>query len=107
MLQAKIVEDNLIFLNSQLGQCSENQYKTLVFEDFLQNPTKYTEALSNWWGIALPELEKGIEALRTPTQVHEIPHEIKNALEVFFSPKRRQQWPIFTTKRNCLISDSV
>jgi hypothetical protein len=104
LLQAKIIEDNLIFLNAQLGQCPKDIYKTLTFESFLANPRVYVEPLASWWQLDKQELGVGLEALRTPTSMDDIPKPDRDILETFFTLTRKQQWPLLYSEENDVLS---
>ena len=101
-LQAQIVEDNLIFINTQLSQLSQKLYKILIFEDFLEKPESHIKPLSQWWGLDERALQEGIKHLKSPTKLDEIPVKIKQCLEDFFTSSRINQWPILTSTSNRL-----
>jgi hypothetical protein len=101
-LQAQIVEDNFIFINSQLSQISTKLYKILIFEDFLDQPESHIEPLSQWWGLNESKLKEGIKYLKSPTTFDEIPDKIKHCLNDFFTTSRVNQWPLLTSSTNRL-----
>jgi hypothetical protein len=101
-LQAQIVEDNFIFISSQLSQISPELYKILIFEDFLDHPESHIKLLSQWWGLDRIKLQEGIKYLKSPTPSDEIPVKIKQCLSNFFTPERINQWPLLTSVTNRL-----
>ncbi|MBN1841170.1 MAG: hypothetical protein JW883_02675 [Deltaproteobacteria bacterium] len=100
--QCKIVEDNLIFLNSQLSQLRSDIYRKLAFEEFLLDPWSHIGRLASWWDLEETELAKGCERLRSPTRLEQIPKRIRRCLEDFFTISRLQQWPLLTSQENYL-----
>ncbi len=90
--QARIIEDNLVYINQSLSVCDPNIYKTLVFEDFLKAPENYLHGLSEWLGLEQEVLFKGIQNLREPHAPAAIPEKISTVLSDFFSENRRQLW---------------
>lgn len=101
-LQAQIIEDNLIFLNAQLSQIPPELFKILIFEDFLAQPESYIKPLSQWWSLNELKLQEGIEFLKSPTTLDEIPIKIKQCLNDFFTSSRINQWPLLTSMTNRL-----
>jgi hypothetical protein len=49
-LQAKVVEDSLIFMSSQLEVISWKYYRTLYYEDYLAAPLSYVKPLAKFFG---------------------------------------------------------
>ncbi len=94
-LQAKIVEDNLIYIASQMSTIDKGLYKVIDFDEFLANPTAYVKPLSAWWNLDEELLTKGLQNIYKPTQTEEIPIEIKNILDEFFTETRISQWKEF------------
>jgi hypothetical protein len=101
-LQAQIVEDNLIFINAQLSQLSQKLYKILNFEAFLEKPESHIKPLAQWWNLDELRLQEGIQYLKSPTKLGDIPVKIKQCLEDFFTSSRIQQWPILASMSNRL-----
>ncbi len=94
-LQAKIVESNLIYIEKQFSQLPKTSYKTLHFEEFLDNPKLYSQKLSDWWDLDPDIVLKGLENLRQPLPYSQIPVKEKEILEKFFTQKRINQWESF------------
>lgn len=92
MLQAKIIEDNLIFINSQLKQLPIDTYRIVRFEDIIENPNLYVKPLSLWWDLDPSKLRIGMENIHTPTLLKNIPEDEKEFLERFFIEKKLEQW---------------
>lgn len=94
-LQAKIVEDNLIYIASQVSTIDTNLYKVIDFDEFLANPNAYVKPLAAWWDLDEELLAKGLQNIHEPTQVEEIPADIKKILDEFFTESRMSQWKAF------------
>lgn len=100
ILQAKIVEDNFIYIDRQLSVFDKKYYRVLPFEGFIDNPEIYIEGLSDWWGIEKEKLSKGIKRLRETTSINDIPNTERNILENFFTFKRIRQWQVLYSNDN-------
>ncbi len=94
-LQAKIVEDNLIYIASQMSTIDTNLYKVIDFDEFLANPNSYVKPLSAWWNLEEELLAKGLQNIHRPTQIEEIPADTKKMLDTFFTESRISQWKRF------------
>ena len=106
ILQAKIVEDNLIYIEKQLRQLQRDCYRTLIFEDFISNPYAFVKGLSEWWDIDMEILYKGMKNIKMPTQLSEIPKKEKKILEDFFTERRIRQWIDFYSSNSVLSEDT-
>ena len=95
LLQAKIVEDNLIYIASQLSTVNKDLYKVLNFEEFLEEPKSYVGQLASWWNLQKELLEKDLNNIYRPTQLKEIPSSTRETLEGFFTSMRVCQWQQF------------
>lgn len=94
-LQAKIVESNLIYIEKQFSQLPQTSYRTLHFEEFLDNPKLYSQKISDWWDLDPEIVLKGLENIRQPFPYSQIPTKERGILEKFFTPKRINQWKSF------------
>ena len=92
--QARIVEDNLLYVKAQLQAC-ELEFKSLSYEHFVEAPSQYQAALHDWWGVDSESFDAGIQELRPATEKNEIPEEVKVVLDAFFSTARLNQWADF------------
>lgn len=90
--QARIVEDNLIYIDKSLSVCGPHLYKTLIFEDFLKEPHAYLEGLASWLGVDHSLLAQGVQNLREPHVLAAIPENIRTVLTDFFSENRIRLW---------------
>jgi len=90
--QARIVEDNLIYIDKSLSVCDQNLYRTLIFEDFLNEPHAYLKGLADWLGLDYSLLAQGIQNLREPHAKDAIPKKISTVLTDFFSENRIRLW---------------
>ncbi len=94
-LQAKIVEDNLIYIASQMNTIDKDLYKVIDFDEFLTNPIAYVKPLAAWWDLNEELLINGLKNIHKPTQIEEIPIETKKILNEFFTEARISQWKEF------------
>lgn len=94
-LQAKIVEDNLIYIASQMSTIDKDLYKVIDFDEFLANSTAYVKPLASWWNLDEELLINGLQNIYKPTQAEEIPVETKSILDEFFTEARISQWKKF------------
>lgn len=92
--QARIVEDNLIFIKQQI-EASGLDYRSVSYENFISKPDSYSKMFEQWWDINSVSFQKGKQQIRKPTSKKEIPSDTLKLLEEFFSPLRRQQWESF------------
>ena len=99
LLQARYVEDNLIYIKQQL-EATEISYRTLNYEDFVSDPSKYEEGLKKWWGLNDESFKQGLKQIRPGTTKSKIPSQTLSQLEEFFSPMRRRQWDNFLTQKD-------
>jgi hypothetical protein len=90
--QARIVEDNLIYIDKSLSVYDQNLYRTLVFEDFLKDPHAYLEGLADWLDLDYSLLAQGVQNLREPYALEAIPKKISTVLTDFFSENRIRMW---------------
>jgi len=90
--QARIIEDNLVYINQSLSVCGPDIFKILVFEDFLKAPKRYLPGLAAWLDLEEEILAKGIQNLREPHAPAAIPEKISKVLSGFFSKYRQQLW---------------
>jgi len=91
-LQAKIIEDNYIFINSQLQTVEDqNLFRMLDYDAFFNDPNFYTEKLAGWLGLPAEDFQN--ESLLTkPRRISDIPEPIRLMLSEFFSDQRQSQW---------------
>lgn len=94
-LQAKIVEDNLIYIASQMSTIDKALYKVIDFDEFLVHPIAYVKPLAVWWDLDEELLIKGLQNIHKHTQIEEIPIETKKILTEFFTEARISQWKKF------------
>ena len=97
--QARIVEDNLIFIRQQI-ETSGLDYRSISYESFISNLDIYSKIFEEWWGVDSLLFEQGKKEIRQPSSKKEIPSETLRLLEEFFSPLRRLQWEGFLTKKD-------
>ncbi|NEQ45240.1 MAG: hypothetical protein F6K00_17435 [Leptolyngbya sp. SIOISBB] len=97
-LQAKIAESNYIYIERQLSQISPTYYRTLHFEDFLDDPQYYGQKLAAWWNLDYETIENSFPKLRKPAGFSGIPENSLHFLESFFNEKRLSQWKDFYYK---------
>ena len=90
--QARIVEDNLIYIDRQLSVIGHHTFRVLPFEHFLATPHAYLEGLANWMEVDLDLLRKGIAHLYQPHSPKNIPSKTRQALTNFFLPDRSRLW---------------
>ena len=91
-LQAKMIEDNYIFINSQMQTIKDNNiYRILDYDSFFDDPNSYTQKLANWLGVSSDEL-KSEALLNKPRRVADIPEPLRTMLSDFFTPQRQSQW---------------
>ncbi len=101
--QAKIVEDNLIFIKQQI-EASGLDYRSVSYESFISSPDIYSKMFEEWWGVDSLLFEQGKQEIRRSTSKKEIPSETLKLLEEFFSPLRRQQWEGFLKNKDVFSS---
>lgn len=90
--QARIVEDNLVYINQSLSILPQNSYKTLIFDDFLNDPHAYLKGLAQWLDVDYSLLAQGVQNLRKPFAREAIPQKTKAVLTDFFSENRIRMW---------------
>ena len=100
-LQAKIIEDNFICINSQLQTINDQRvFRILDYDDFFHDPKFYIERLSGWLKIN-EEVLDGREMIRKPKGIEDIPGDIREFLDQFFSDQRISQWSwLYQSKYN-------
>jgi hypothetical protein len=94
-LQSKIIEDNLIYIASQMQALGADRYKTLCFEDLISQPGAYVDSLAEWWSLDTELLTEGINNIRNPTKINDIPNETYAILSAFFNSQRNRIWEEF------------
>ena len=99
--QARIVEDNLIFIKQQLETCGL-EFRTINYERFVSNPDAYAAGYKQWWSIDDKSFSAGINQIRPSTSKKQIPPGILEILEAFFSPLRTKQWEEFLQKNDII-----
>jgi len=97
--QARIVEDNLIYIKQQLEACALD-YRTISYEKFITNPDDYAHGYQQWWNISDESYSNGHAEIRKSTSKKEIPTKIAKQLEEFFSPLRVKQWDAFLQQKD-------
>jgi hypothetical protein len=94
-LQARLTEDNMIFIERQFSQIPESAYRILHFDKVLAEPKSYCDRIGEWWDVNQDDLAQGIGNLLKPHTATNIPHKHKLFLEQFYSDRRRAQWQAF------------
>ena len=102
-LQAKIVEDNMIFLSSQLSLLPKEIYRIFIFEEFLKNPFEHISPLAAWWGLDEDLLRDGLGYLKKAIKIKQISAKIKHCLEDFFTKDRIKQWELLFAEERRLV----
>ena len=92
--QARIVEDNLLYIKQQLQACDIG-YRSISFENFLSSPSAYEVGLKHWWALSDESFNAGKKEIRKPTSKKDIPSSNVEQLSRFFSPLRTRQWDAF------------
>ena len=90
--QARIVEDNLIYIDRQITVGLNGNFRSLVFEDFLREPRAFLTGLAEWLEVDEVLLEKGLTNLREPFAIENIPTKIRDVLTGIFTFERARLW---------------
>lgn len=91
-LQAKIIEDNYIFINSQMQTVQDqNIYRILDYDAFFADPDSYAQKLAAWLGCS-PDDFRNESLLNAPRRAADIPEPIGTILSEFFTAQRQAQW---------------
>jgi hypothetical protein len=102
--QARIIEDNLIYIDKHLSICDKSLYRTLIFEEFLINPLAYLKGLANWFELDYSLLLNGVKNLRPPFNSDAIPEKIRITLLDFFTENRSRLWQTLYSKDQKIIA---
>jgi len=97
--QARIVEDNLIYIKQQIQAC-QLQYKTIGFEKFVDRPNTYENSFKSWWNIDNESYQQGLKEIKSSTAKKDIPKDLLLILEQFFSETRCRQWDQFLSSQH-------
>ncbi|MEM9829043.1 MAG: hypothetical protein AAF944_00315 [Bacteroidota bacterium] len=90
--QARIVEDNLIYIDRHVTVGLNGNFRSLIFEDFLREPRAFLVGLADWLEVDELLLEKGLPNLREPFAAKDIPTKTRDILTAFFTPERARLW---------------
>ena len=101
-LQSKIVEDNLIYIATQMQQMDVSLFKTIRFEELISQPDAHIEKLEDWWSLDRNLLEEGTKNIRSPTELAKIPGDIYSVLSGFFTKERTRIWEQFYSSNKLL-----
>ena len=101
-LQSKIVEDNLIYIATQLQQMNSSLFKTIRFEELISQPDPHIEKLEEWWSLDKNLLKEGAKNIRNPTDSTKIPSKIYSVLSGFFTEERVRLWEKFYSSNKLL-----
>tara|TARA_B100000315_G_C14516075_1_gene559228 strand:+ start:308 stop:1081 length:774 start_codon:yes stop_codon:yes gene_type:complete len=96
--QTKIVEDNLIYIERQFSQINEDDYRILIFENFIKDAERYSKALSAWWGLDEQILISDLNNLHEPNHLVKASKEELEKIDNHFSSKRIKQWSSFFSR---------
>ena len=103
--QARIVEDNLIYIDRNLSALGPSWFRVLPFEKFLATPSHYIQGLANWIEVDIELLQKGIANLRSPYPLEDIPGKTQRTLTNFFAPTKTKLWDTLSSNRHTIIND--
>jgi len=81
--QAKIAEDNFIYIRSQMNPGDKDAWRVLVFEEFMAEPQAFTTGWAEWWNLDEAVLCEDLANLRRPVQGTDIPGPVRELLEGF------------------------
>ena len=90
--QARIVEDNLIYIDRHLSLLGSDRFRVLPFERFLATPLQYMQGLADWMETEVEFLQKGMVNLQSPHSLDDVPDRTRRILEDFFTPDRIKLW---------------
>jgi hypothetical protein len=89
--ECRLAEAVHLQITYQLACLPTSCYRTLRFEDFVQNPEHYTDALATWFDISAEDVRSGIPAIRKSGTVQDIPDGTRRVIEEFFTTRRLEQ----------------
>ena len=95
LYQAKITEDNLLYNKAHLEYLGPNKWKTLYYKEVVEHPSLFETSLSNFTGIDLNAIKKGLGRITIPLNKNDIPKKELTILERFFSTPRISMWEDF------------
>jgi len=89
--QSRIIEDNLIYLNSQIKLLDKRDYKIIDYLRFIDNPIDHLLVLSEWFGISYNKMNR-FNVIKKIKKEKDIPSNYLNYLKKFFNEDRKKQW---------------
>ena len=98
--QAKIVEDNLTYINCQLSVIGRERFRVLPVDQFLLTPESYVERVAKWTEVDPKLLKQGVSNIRQPYLIQNIPRKTRRLLSAFFSPRREEMWSALKADEN-------
>lgn len=94
MKQARIVENNFIYIVEQLKQCPKDNYEIFTYEKFFTDYDYYINIISDFWSL---NKDTFIKDIRIPAVT---PEEERNRLQEFFTEERVSQWKFLYENSN-------
>lgn len=94
MLQARIVEDNLIYLLSQLSQLHRSQVHLVNVEQAHGNAANFAKFISELWEIDTDLILCGVSEIKKMGTREDIPPDDRKKLIEFFRPKQKMFGPL-------------
>lgn len=105
--EAKIAEDNHLYIERQLSQLHPEYYRTVQFEQILATPTACIRPIADWFGIDASLLANGVSRVGECMQRDQIPANVRLSLEQFFTPSRVGQWKSLYSRNPILEEDEL
>lgn len=91
--QAKIVEDNLLFHRAHLSLIGEENWKTLCYEDIVEDPFSFAGSLAEFTSVPEDRVINGLKKVKKSGV--QIPESDMKLLKRFFTAERLSLWEDF------------